>query len=153
MQLAAAIPVGGSAFRGLRAAEKVTHLVPGGGLAAHEGLEGGHTLAKHVGKAPEYLGNRLATEAWINGASTFYDREVAENALSALLHENRRQVATWLSTSKKELILTGRADSAVGIVLSRGSSAPLPARGIRLVIRQTPVLPSGFRIHTAMVTM
>ena len=37
LQLAAAIPIGGSAVRGLRAADNLTHLVPGGGLAAHEG--------------------------------------------------------------------------------------------------------------------
>ena len=62
LELAAAIPVGGSAVRGLRAAGDVTHLVPGGGLMAHEGLDGGHTLAKHVGKSEEFLRNRLATE-------------------------------------------------------------------------------------------
>ena len=153
MDLAAAIPLGGGAFRGLRAAENVVHLVPGGGLAAHEGLEGGHTLAKHVGKSPEFLRNRLATEPWINDASTFHNREIAENALSTLLHENRGKVASWLSTSKKELVLTGRADSAVGMVVSRDSGTLLPARGIRLVIRRHPVPTIGFRIHTAMVTM
>jgi uncharacterized protein YukE len=151
LELAAAIPIGGSAFRGLRAADNVVHLVPGGGLMAHEGIEDGHTLAKHVGKSHEFLRNRLATEPWINDASTFYNREVAENALSALLLEDRAKIVSWLSTSKKELILTGRADSAVGTVISRDSSAPLPARGIRLVIRRTPELPTGFRIHTAMV--
>ena len=153
LELAAAVPIGGSVFRGLRAAEDVVHLVPGGGLAAHEGLEGGHTLAKHVGKSPEFLRNRLATEPWINDASTFYNREVAENALSTVLYENRGKVATWLSTSKKELVLTGRADGAVGVVISRESGTPLPARGIRLVIRRNPVPTVGFRIHTAMVTM
>ena len=62
VELAAAIPVGGNAVRGLRVTAKVTHLVPGGGLMAHEGLDGGHTLAKHVGKSEQFLRHRLATE-------------------------------------------------------------------------------------------
>jgi hypothetical protein len=153
LELAAAVPIGGGAVRGLRAAENVTHLVPGGGLLAHEGLDGGHTLTKHVGKTEEYLRHRLATEPHITGASSFYNREVAENALAALLHHNWGKVATWLSTSKQELILSGQTDSAIGMVILRDSSVPVDARGIRLIIRRSPALPAGFRIHTAMVTM
>jgi hypothetical protein len=69
----------------------VVHLVPGGGLMAHERIDGAHTLAKHVGKSEEFLRNRLATEPHIRGASTFYDRQTAENAISGLLEAiNRR---------------------------------------------------------------
>ncbi|HST49233.1 RNase A-like domain-containing protein [Jatrophihabitans sp.] len=153
MELAAAIPVGGGAVRSLRAADDVVHLVPGGGLLAHEGVENGHTLAKHVGKSPEFLRHRLATEPNISGASTFFDREVAERAISAVLHDNRGKVATWLATSKRELILTGRMKRPVGIVISEDSIGPQDGRGIRLLIRRSPALGIGFRIHTAMVTI
>ena len=97
LELAAAIPLGGSAFRSVRAAEDVVHLVPGGGLMAHEAVDDAHTLAKHVGKSEDYLRNRLATEPHIRGASTFYDRQTAENAISGLLRENQRTVDRWLA--------------------------------------------------------
>jgi uncharacterized protein YukE len=153
LELAAAIPVGGSAFRGLRAAEDVVHLVPGGGLMAHEGIDGGHTLAKHVGKSPEFLRNRIATEPHIDAASTFYDREVAEKALSMVLYDNRRKIANWLSASKKELVLTGQGAETVGVVIFRESSTVHQANGIRLLLRRSTRLAIGYRIHTAMVTM
>jgi hypothetical protein len=153
LEMAAAIPVGGSAFRGLRTADKVTHLVPGGGLMAHEGLDGGHTLAKHVGKTEAFLRNRLATEPHIDAASTFYNREVAEDSLSTVLYDNKRRIATWLSTPTKELILSGRAAEPVGVMTVRESSTVQAANGIRLVLRQNSRLAIGYRIHTAMVTM
>jgi Bacterial CdiA-CT RNAse A domain len=62
-------------------------LVPGGGLMAHETL-GGHTLARHVGRSENYLRHRLATEPDLTAASTFYDRQTAENALARVLHAN-----------------------------------------------------------------
>lgn len=157
LQLAAAIPIGGPAVRGLRAAGplratgNVTHLVPGGGLAAHEGLEGGHTLAKHVGKTERYLRHRLATEPDIDAASTFYSREVAEASISALLDGNRAKIAAWLASSKRGLIVSGQANEAVGLMITRHSSTPQAVTGIRLVLRQSSALPVGFRIHTAMV--
>ena len=76
--MAAAIPLGGTPCGGCAPPMRSTHLVPGGGLMAHEGLDGGHTLAKHVGKSDEFLRHRLATEPRIKAASTFYDRQTAE---------------------------------------------------------------------------
>jgi Bacterial CdiA-CT RNAse A domain len=153
LEMAAAIPLGGNAVRGLRGTRGVTHLVPGGGLMAHEGLDGGHTLAKHVGKTEAFLRNRLATEPHIDAASTFYNREVAEESLSTVLYDNKRRIATWLSTPTKELILSGRAAEPVGVMTVRESSTVQEANGIRLVLRQSSRLAIGYRIHTAMVTM
>ncbi len=153
MELAAAIPIGGGAARALRTADEVVHLVPGGGLLAHEGVEGGHTLAKHVGKSPEFLRHRLATEPNITAASTFYDREVAESAISAVLHDNRGKISAWLATSKRELALSTRTKKPVGVVISEESTEPQSGKGIRLLIRRSPALGIGFRIHTAMVTI
>jgi Bacterial CdiA-CT RNAse A domain len=81
---------------------------------AHEGLDGGHTLAKHVGKTEDFLRTRLATEPHIDAASTFYNREIAEEWLSAVLHDNQSKIVTWLSRSTKEFILWGRAAEPLG---------------------------------------
>lgn len=153
LEMAAAIPLGGRAVSGLRATGDVTRLVPGGGLMAHEGLEGGHTLVKHVGKTEDFLRNRLASEPHIDAASTFFNRELAEESLSAVLLDNEKKIATWLSTPRKELILAGRAAEPIGFMTFRESSTVHEASGIRLVLRQSSRLAIGYRIHTAMVTM
>ena len=151
LEMAAAIPLGGNAFRTLRAAEDVTHLVPGGGLLAHE-TAGGHTLAKHVGKSEDFLRHRLATESDIRGASTFYDRHTAENAVSALLRENQPKVDRWLAGGTGKLRLEGISREPIGLLIPRGYRSWSPAKGIRVILRRTDALGIGFYLHTAMVT-
>jgi hypothetical protein len=119
-------------------AEAVTRLVPGGGLMAHEGIDGGHTLAKHVGKTEGFLCNRLATEPGIKAASAFYDRQSAENALVELIDANWSELTRWLRGGGFELILTGRTARAHGVVLIRSVTRPVEAGGIRLVLRRSP---------------
>lgn len=153
LELAAAIPLGGSAFRGLRAADKVVHLVPGGGLMAHEGLDGAHTLAKHVGKTEEFLLNRLATEPNIRAASTFYDRETAEASLSEFIDSRANEIAGWLSGGGDDLVLNGRARRPVGFVFLKKVAGRSESAGIRLVLRRSSDMTMGYRIHTAMVTL
>jgi len=131
----------------------VVRLVPGGGLQAHEGVEGGHALATHVGKSVKYLRHRLATEPQIDVVSTFYDREVAEHSISALLRANQGEIGKWLTASKRELVLTGRAERPIGIVIEAESNEPQQGSGLRLLIRRSPALGIGFRVHTAMVTL
>ncbi|MEO7260750.1 MAG: RNase A-like domain-containing protein [Jatrophihabitantaceae bacterium] len=151
LQLAAAIPLGGSAVRGLRAADNVTHLVPGGGLAAHEGLEGGHTLAKHVGKSPEFLRNRLATESKITGASSFYNREVAENSISEVLKTNEKSIQNWLAGPKRKLVISSPTSQVCGSMFRALGADPIESSAIRVVLRRSDALGLGYRIHTAMV--
>jgi len=151
LEATGAIPMGGSAFRGLRAAEEVVHLVPGGGLMAHEAA-GGHTLAKHVGKTVEFLQSRLAAEPGIKAASTFYDRESAEGSLSDLINVRAPEIVRWLSGVETDVVLKGRARRPVGFVISN-KMGRTDATGIRLVLRRSSIMPAGFRIHTAMVTL
>lgn len=154
LQLAAAIPVGGPALRGLRAADNAVRLVPGGGLKAHEGIGGGHTLAKHVGKTEHYLRNRLATEPGISAASTFHNRQAAEASLSKLIHTEAREIDRWLRGSDSDLLLKGRATHSIGFVITRGATRPIEACGIRLVLRRSSAMNDlNYRIHTAMVTL
>jgi hypothetical protein len=119
---------------------------------AHEGLDGGHTLAKHVGKSEQFLRNRLALEPRITAASTFYDRQSAESALSAFMEANAPKITRWLQGGDSEVVLRGRAAHPLGIVISRVPTRPVEATGIRLVLRRSSDLRIGYRIHTAMVT-
>jgi uncharacterized protein YukE len=151
LELAAAIPMGGGAFRAARAAEDVVHLVPGGGLAAHEGVEGGHTLAKHVGKTEAFLRHRLATEPHLRAASTFYDRQTAENAIAQLLDDNGSGVSRWLAGTERSLSVVGSMSQGVGTAITRTSAAPVEAAGVKVILKRSSSMPTGFRIHTAMV--
>ncbi|HEY0166381.1 MAG TPA: RNase A-like domain-containing protein [Jatrophihabitans sp.] len=151
LSLAAAVPLGGNAFRALRAADDVVHLVPGGGLMAHE-VAGGHTLRKHVGKSETFLRTRLATEPHIKGASTFYDRQAAENAVSGLLGANQAAINRWLSGRRAYLKLEGRYSEPLGTLVLPKSAVGAEASGIRVILRRADTLNMGFYIHTAMVT-
>jgi filamentous hemagglutinin len=153
LELAAAIPIGGSAFRAVRAADDVVHLVPGGGLMAHEGLEGGHTLAKHVGKSPEYLRYRLATEPKITGASTFYNREAAETAIAEVLKAHDRRIQNWLVGPKRTLLIASPTSRICGSVIRAPGAQPIESSAIRVMLRRSDALGLGYRIHTAMVIL
>ncbi|HST46650.1 RNase A-like domain-containing protein [Jatrophihabitans sp.] len=151
MDLAAAVPVGGGAVRGLRTAAKVTHLVPGGGLMVHEGLDGGHTLAKHVGKSEQFLRNRLATEPDLTAASTFYDRQTAESGISWTFKEHGVTLDRWLTGKVTTLILESTITRPVGVVIPRATGTLVHASGMRVIVKRSPLMVTGFRIHTAMV--
>jgi len=146
--LAATIPIGGGAMRSLRAADNVVHLVPGGGLLAHEGLDGGHTLAKHVGKSEEFLRNRLATEPGLSAASTFHDREAAERAISEALARNRARIEEWLGTPSRGIRVTARV-TVRGSTLGRDNDELAEVSRVMVVLRRDSGFTSGYRIHTA----
>jgi hypothetical protein len=138
--------------RGVLSGERtVTRLVPGGGLMAHEGINGSHTIAKHVGKSLSYLKRRLATEPDRRVVSTFTTRAEAENSISDALHAAHGDVKAWLQTSKEIKVVMHRRDSPIGKMLSRDSGETFQGMGVRVVLRRDATFPHGYRIHTAMV--
>jgi hypothetical protein len=160
-----AVPFGGSEARGLRVgseaitavehllpngARDISHLVPGGGLAAHEAA-GGHTLDRHVGRDLDYLRNRLATEPDLQAASTFYDRATAERAIAQILRTNEAAVGRWLRSGPPRLTLDGTVSVPVGQVLRRGLGDPVDVSDVRVILSRMRSGPLRFRIHTAMV--
>ncbi|MBV9823889.1 MAG: hypothetical protein JO144_16790 [Actinobacteria bacterium] len=151
-ELAAAIPLGGGALRSLKVADDVVHLVPGGGLAAHEGVRGAHTLAKHVGKSETFLRNRLATEPTLRAASTFYDRQTAEEAVGSLLRSNQKGITSWLTRGGFQVSLIGRYSTPIGRMVERDTDALTEEAGIKVVLRRSPEMANGFCVYTAMVT-
>ena len=98
----------------LSSEQSVTRLVPGGGLMAHEGINGSHTIAKHVGKSVKYLKALLATEPDRRVVSTFTTRAEAENSIADALHASHGDVEAWLQTSKDIKVAVHRTDSPIG---------------------------------------
>jgi len=157
----AVLPGGRFAGGGAKALERgvlsgeptVTRLVPGGGLMAHEGINGSHTIAKHVGKSLSYLKRRLATEFERDDVSTFLSRAEAENSISEALEAHHAKIALWLRTTGKEgLRINHKLERPVGLILSRDTMRAIEGSGIRVILRRHPSFPGGFNIHTAMVT-
>jgi hypothetical protein len=62
---------------------------------ARDEARGGHTLDKHVGRSDAELRERLARERNISAASTWTNREVAEETVGQALHAERDKIAHW----------------------------------------------------------
>ncbi|WP_258196906.1 RNase A-like domain-containing protein [Pseudomonas japonica] len=130
----------------------VSPIVPGGGLAAHEAA-GGHLLAKHVGQSEEQLLSRLSAEPKITGSSSFYDRTVAEKAVSQTLDMNQTEIANWLSGSANRLRLDHTLSNPVGISVARGASGAVDANSVRVILLRDSKIPTGYKILTGFPTV
>lgn len=101
--------------------------------------DGGHTLARHVGRSEAQLRARLQREPSISAASSFSDRANAERAVAGALAQETSRVASWVARrDRRDLALDFRGVAArpVGTVLPRGAPAPLPASDARVVLRR-----------------
>jgi len=67
-------------------------------LESDEAL-GGHTIARHVGKADEELRNRLQREPQISAASTYTDLGTARRVVGAAVAQSRARIQAWSSRS------------------------------------------------------
>lgn len=141
---------GEQGVRAIRAIEAApsTRLVPGGGLAAHEAA-GGHTLAKHVDKSVEFLGQRLRNEPNLRSSSSFYSRKHAEDSISDLLDSKQSEINDWLTGRRKSLELSGNAPQQIGLTLKRGRDRPTDVQRLIVRLRRNSLMPIGYRIETA----
>lgn len=123
-------------------------ITPGGGLTAHESA-GGHTLARHVGLTEIELAKRLATQITLPRASSFANREVAEQAISEAIDANQTQITNWLTGSSARCQISYTAISPIGITLARGATKTVAAQNIQIVLKRDSSVPFGYYILTA----
>ena len=127
--------------------------IPGGGLAAHEGVDGGHTLDRHVGRTVPQLRRRLEQEGK-REVSTFPDVTSADRSVAQALYDRRADVARWLASRPSgNEPFPSRMRAPVGSVLSRGASDVVPGRSVQVVLAPSRRFREGFRIVTAYVTL
>lgn len=150
---------GGGATRGPEApagapgALPSTGGIPGGSLRAHEGLSGGHTLARHVGQTEADLRRRADAERK-REVSTFPDEASAERAVAAVLSRRRGLVDAWLRKPPSGLQdFSATLDAPVGTVWRADRGRAQPGRTVVVVLSPSSRFPEGFRIHTAYVTL
>ncbi|MCF4998995.1 RHS repeat protein, partial [Pseudomonas syringae] len=122
-------------------------IVPGGGLAAHE-AQGGHLIAKHVGRTDAQLAQRLRNEPNIPAASTFPNRSVAESAVSDALSANSLRIKKFLESSKIKTTISHQFTSPIGVSIVNGQPQVLAAHRLLLVLKKDPKLPLGYFLLT-----
>ncbi|OWQ82896.1 hypothetical protein CDN99_27845, partial [Roseateles aquatilis] len=127
--------IGRSTTAAAKEAGAFSHLVPGGGLVAHEAA-GGHLLARHLGQTEADLAARLASQSRLGAASTFASRAEAEAAISSALSTNAARVNAWVTAGARGRLVIDGAFSG-GAVLQRGAAAAVPGTGVRAVLEGT----------------
>ena len=110
---------------------------------------GGHTLKKHVGRSDEELRDRLRRERSISAASTWTNREAAEETVAAALRAEQRRVERWISRGypRANLALYFDAGHPVGRSLDRGADRAVDCTRAVIVLRADG--PEGFYVLTA----
>jgi hypothetical protein len=123
--------------------------VPGGGLAAHE-LDGGHSIARHVGLVETELRTRLARWPQLRGASAFPDRRTAEQLVAEALETRSGRVVDWLGQpdAADDLALVVELHRVTGVLLRPGWPTVRAVTGVKVVLVRAST-PLGFRITTA----
>jgi hypothetical protein len=88
---------------------------------------GGHTLERHIGKTDAQLRERLDEES-ISTDSTYTDRDTAEMAVAAAIHENDARMNTWLHRpgGHSNLVLDYDSDSPLGRSMRRDNPQSFP---------------------------
>lgn len=142
--------------RGERRSSATSARGEGGGLTydlAADERDGGHTLARHVGRSPADLADRLAQERGVRTASTFSDRATAERAVGLALDRFRERIDSWCARGPRRpnLALTVRSPDGrpFGLSLSRSDRSPREAFAARVVLRARG---DGFIVLTAYPT-
>jgi hypothetical protein len=105
--------------------------------------EGGHLLARHVGKSEAELRQRLAQDKGISAASTFATREEAIRAVKHVVQTNGQRIVKWRDHSSEERLVL-RAPLVAGQVLERGAVAPVQGRKVNLVLQRPNWVLTGY---------
>ena len=110
---------------------------------------GGHTLARHVARTDEELRDRLRHEGSISAASTWKDRETAEETIAEALHVERGRIESWTRRGfpRANLALHYEAKRDIGRSLRQGKTQAVPCRDALIVLRADG--PDGFYVLTA----
>jgi hypothetical protein len=110
---------------------------------------GGHTLSRHVARTDPELEARLERERNISAASTWTDRETAEETVAEALHAERGRLESWMRRGypRANLALHYSAGRPVGRSVQRGESAPVICTDAVIVLRADG--PDSFYVLTA----
>lgn len=123
-------------------------------LAVYERRGDGHTIARHCATSPAVEADRLRQHPQLPATGSFPDVPTAQRAVSACVAANRGQVERWRRGTRSRLAIAHDMQEVIGDVLERrrllaGCAAPLPATGVRVVLRRNRAYRAGFAVLTA----
>jgi hypothetical protein len=109
---------------------------------------GGHTLKKHVGRSDRELRERLDRERNISAASTWTNREMAEETVGAALQQEHNEIEQWESRGERRANLALHVDAGreIGRSMRHGDSASSPCTQAVIVLKAAG--PNGFYVLT-----
>jgi hypothetical protein len=121
---------------------------PGYDLARDE-QRGGHTLDKHVGRSDEELRERLDRERNISAASTWTNREVAEETVAQALRAEHDKIVRWeeRGSRRPNLALHFDAGRVIGRTMRHGDRASSPTTHAVMVLKADG--PNDFYVLTS----
>jgi hypothetical protein len=98
---------------------------------------GGHVLKKHVGRTDHQLQERLQHDRYISGASTYADRNTAEQAIGNAIAQSQAKIQGWLARNggHPNLVLDYDSDSPIGRTMNRGDSESHPCSHAIVVLK------------------
>jgi hypothetical protein len=104
---------------------------------ARDEAQGGHTLKKHVRRTDAQLAERLRRERDISAASTWTDRETAEETVAEALADNRERIDSWIrrGSPRPNLALRYNAGRVIGRSLRRGDDRAVSCTRAVIVLR------------------
>ena len=110
---------------------------------------GGHALGRHVARTDEELRERLRSERNISAASTWTDRETAEETIAEALRAERGHINSWIRRGypRANLALHYEAGRDIGRSLRQGETEVVRCRDAVIVLRADG--PDTFYVLTA----
>ena len=110
---------------------------------------GGHTLERHVARTDEELRERLRNERNISAASTWTDRETAEETVAEALRSERGRINSWMRRGypRANLALHHETERDIGRSLRQGETEAVRCREAVIVLRADG--PDTFYVLTA----
>lgn len=107
---------------------------------------GGHTLARHVGRSDDQLRERLRTEPNISAASTYADRDTAEQVIARAFKTSADELARWRERTgrRPNLVLDRKEPGPIGRSLRRNQPASTPCDRAVVVLRWDEQMRSSY---------
>ena len=98
---------------------------------------GGHTLEKHVGRTDEELRERLGRERNISAASTWTDRDAAEETVGQALRQEQSKIQRWEERGypRTNLALHVDAGRVIGRSMRHGDTTSSPCTQAVIVLK------------------
>jgi hypothetical protein len=116
---------------------------------ARDEARGGHTLDRHVRRSDEELRERLDHERNISAASTWTNREIAEETVGQALRAEHNKIARWEERGypRPNLALHFDAGRVIGRSMTHGDQTSSPSTQAVMVLKADG--PDSFYVLTS----